>query len=94
MYAMYSPSRGNILQGAIPVKMFDAAAHGVPSVVNSGCLMGEIAEHEEIGQSVEWMNSAQLSENLFNLREVKVQLNTTSERERKRFLEALNTLIK
>jgi glycosyltransferase involved in cell wall biosynthesis len=94
MYAMYSPSRGNILQGAIPVKMFDAAAHGVPSVVNSGCLMGEIAEHEEIGQSVEWMNSAQLSESLFNLREVKVQLNTTSERERKRFLEALNTLIK
>tara|TARA_B110000459_G_scaffold165000_1_gene182425 strand:- start:23 stop:733 length:711 start_codon:yes stop_codon:yes gene_type:complete len=94
MYAMYSPSRGNILQGAIPVKMFDAAAHGVPSVVNSGCLMGEIAEREQIGQSVEWMNSAQLSESLFKLREVKVQLNTTSERERKRFLEALNTLIK
>ena len=56
--------------------------------------MGEIAEREQIGQSVEWMNSAQLSESLFTLREVKVQLNTTSERERKRFLDALNTLIK
>ena len=94
MYAMYSPTRGNILQGAVPVKMFDAAAHGVPSVVNAECLMGEIAETEEIGQSVEWMNPTQLAASLLQLREVKVQLNTTSERERKRFLEALNILIK
>ena len=52
MYALYSPVRGNILQGAIPVKMFDAAANGVPSVVNANCLMGEVAESEGIGLSV------------------------------------------
>ena len=43
MYAMYGPLRGNILQGALPVKMFDAAAQGVPSVVNNDCLMGDLA---------------------------------------------------
>ena len=93
MYAMYSPTRGNILQGALPVKMFDAAAHGVPSVVNAECLMGEVAENEEIGQSVEWMNPAQLAASLIQLRDTTVQLNTTSERERKRLLEALNPLL-
>ena len=30
MYAMYEPQRGNIMQGALPVKMFDAASFGVP----------------------------------------------------------------
>ena len=38
MFALYPPERGNILQGALPVKMFDAAANGIPSIVNSGCL--------------------------------------------------------
>ena len=51
MYAMYAPLRGNILQGALPVKMFDAAAQGVPSVVNDGCLMGDLAESEGLGKS-------------------------------------------
>ena len=93
MYAMYAPTRGNILQGALPVKMFDAAAHGVPSVVNAECLMGEVAEDEEIGHSVEWMNLSQLAASLIQLRDTTVQLNTTSERERKRLLEALNPLL-
>jgi len=93
MYALYSPVRGNILQGAIPVKMFDAAAHGVPSVVNANCLMGEVAESEGIGRSVEWMNTEQLAANLTQLRDTTVQLNTTSARERKRLLEALNPLL-
>ena len=94
MYALYSPVRGNILQGAIPVKMFDAAANGVPSVVNANCLMGEVAESEGIGLSVEWKNTQQLAKNLIHLRETTVQLNSTSVRERKRLLEALNPLLK
>ena len=93
MYALYSPNRGNILQGALPVKMFDAAAHGVPSVVNAKCLMGEVAESEEIGQTVEWLDHNQLAVSLIQLRDSRVQLNTTSERERKYFLEAVNRLL-
>ena len=34
MYAMYDSDRLNIKSGAIPTKMLDAAAHGIPSVVS------------------------------------------------------------
>ncbi len=89
MYAIYSPTRGNILQGALPVKMFDAAAFGVPSVVNNSCLMGEIAELEGIGYGVTWLNTEDLAKNLLRLRTTRVELNSTAERERKRFIQAL-----
>ena len=52
MYAVYPVLRGNILEGALPTKMFDAAAYGRPSIVNSGCLMGDIAQAEELGHTV------------------------------------------
>ena len=52
MYAVYPVLRGNILEGALPTKMFDAAAYGRPSVVNSGCLMGDIARAEKLGDTV------------------------------------------
>ena len=35
--------------GALPVKMFDAAKHGVPSLVNSECLMQDYAEKYQLG---------------------------------------------
>ena len=53
MYAVYPVLRGNILEGALPTKMFDAAAYGRPSVVNSGCLMGDIARAENLGNVVD-----------------------------------------
>ena len=89
MFAIYQPLRGNILQGALPVKMFDAAAHGVPSVVNDSCLMGELAEVENIGNSVGWLQKEELAKSLLKLRTVSVELDSTSERERKRFNEAM-----
>ena len=89
MYALYRPDRGNIMQGAIPVKMFDAAAFGVPSVVNSDCLMGEVAESEGIGIGVKWMDTEGLTKALQKLKSTKVQLNTGSERERLKFVAAL-----
>ena len=49
MYAMYSTVRGNILQGAIPTKMLDAAAFGRPSVVNKNTPMGELCSQEKLG---------------------------------------------
>jgi glycosyltransferase involved in cell wall biosynthesis len=53
MYALYPTERGNILDGALPTKMFDAAMHGRPSIVNSGCLMSDIATAERIGIPVD-----------------------------------------
>ena len=93
MFAMYRPERGNIMQGAIPVKMFDAAACGVPTVVNSNCLMSEIAEREHIGTGVEWSDEAGLTQALVDLKSKSVQLNTGSERERLKFVEALAALM-
>lgn len=92
MYAMYRPDRGNILQGAIPVKMFDAAACGVPSVVNNNCLMSEIAERENIGRGVDWTDEEELTQTLVDLKSKCVQLHTGSERERLKFVQALKPM--
>ena len=62
MYALYPPERGNILQGALPAKMFEAAAFGRPTVVNSGCHMGEVCESEQLGRAVPWGDAQARSE--------------------------------
>mgnify|MGYP003731829871 CR=1 FL=1 len=94
MYAMYSPLRGNILQGALPVKMFDAASHGVPSVVNSGCLMGEIAQLENIGVPALWNDPESVASALLSAKEMPVELNHTGEREQQRWLSAMDPVLK
>lgn len=93
MYAMYSPLRGNIIQGAIPVKMFDAAAHGVPSVVNDGCLMGELATLETMGICAEWGNLDSVKNALLNSKGMSVELNHTGEREQLRWMAAMEPVL-
>lgn len=93
MYAMYDPLRGNILDGALPVKMFDAAAHNVPSVVNSNCLMGELCEQEQLGKSVEWDNSSMLANALLSLRDSRVNMDKTALDFENHYLEAFNNLL-
>ena len=93
MYAMYDPMRGNILDGALPVKMFDAAAHNVPSVVNSDCLMGELCEQEQLGKSVEWDNSSMLVEALLSLRDSRVNMDKTALDFEKHYLEVFSKLL-
>ena len=73
MYAMYEPQRGNIMQGALPVKMFDAASFGVPTVVNSGCLMGEICQEEALGVPAPWGDAEAISAALLSLRRTNVE---------------------
>ena len=62
MYAMYDPKRGNIMQGAIPTKMLDAAAFGRPSVVNSNTPMGELCETEGIGITADYGDVLKIAE--------------------------------
>ena len=93
MFALYPPERGNILQGALPVKMFDAAANGIPSIVNSGCLMGELAESEGIGKAVAWDDAVATSNAMLELRGTTVELKISSQREKKRFLAAVLPLL-
>ena len=92
MFAMYNPARGNIKQGALPVKMFDAAAHGVPSIVNSHSLMGDICIREELGLAVAWNDSEALKDALISLKGERVKLVTTSSTEKDKFIMAFNDL--
>ena len=73
MYAMYEPQRGNIMQGALPVKMFDAASFGIPTVVNSDCLMGEICQEEALGVPAPWGDAEAISAALLSLRGTNVE---------------------
>ena len=93
MYAMYDPLRGNILDGALPVKMFDAAAHNVPSVVNSNCLMGELCEQEQLGKSVEWDNPSMLADALLSLRDSRVNMDKTASDFENHYLEVFSKLL-
>tara|TARA_B100000886_G_scaffold74716_1_gene48223 strand:+ start:87 stop:842 length:756 start_codon:yes stop_codon:yes gene_type:complete len=77
VYAMYNPERGNIADGALSTKMFDAASFGIPSVVNANCLMGEICGVENLGKSVTWGDSVELKNALLELRESRVKLEKT-----------------
>ena len=85
MFAMYSPQRGNIMQGALPVKMFDAASKGIPSVVNADCLMADVLAAEGLGRSVPWGAVETLAEALLALKDVVVDLGATGEREHARW---------
>lgn len=92
MYAVYDPARGNILDGALPVKVFDAAVHGVPSVVNSGCLVADLVEHEGTGISVLWNNPEQLASALLQLKGKDVAPGSMEPREKERFLAVISGL--
>ncbi len=89
MFAMYAPLRGNILQGALPVKMFDAAAYGIPSVVNDDCLMSDVLNLEGLGQAANWGDPKRVAEALLQCKDMCVDLNANGEREHQRWLNAM-----
>ena len=77
MYAMYNPERGNIADGALSTKMFDAASLGIPSIVNADCLMGEICMVENLGKPVVWGDSEQVKNALLEVKDSRVELQKT-----------------
>jgi glycosyltransferase involved in cell wall biosynthesis len=92
MFAMYRPDRGNIDDGALPSKMFEAAAYGRPSIVNKGAPMGELCVNEELGVAVDWGNSQQLAEAILSLEGYSTYLAVDEIREKKRFLEVFESI--
>ena len=93
MYAMYDPIRGNIKDGAIPVKMFDAASFGIPSIVNSDCLMGELCEKEGLGLSVKWGDSKSLADALLRLKNSRVKLQKNARKSRNDYILLFQSLL-
>ena len=64
MFAMYSTERGNIMQGAIPTKMLDAAAFGRPSIVNSDTPMGILCSNEKLGVTAPFNNLEEIAKGM------------------------------
>ena len=91
MYAMYNPSRGNISDGALPVKMFDAAAFGRPSLVNSDEPMGEYCLANNLGSTATFGNIAEVAESLDNLHGMVVEYDEGEDREI--FLSVIKSLL-
>ena len=92
MFAMYSPERGNINEGAIPSKMFEAAAYGRPSIVNANTPMGDLCNSENLGLSVSWNDVQGLSTAIVQLNGTRTELNIDSNRERERFCKVIREL--
>ena len=92
MFAMYPPERGNIAEGALPSKMFEAAAYGRPSIVNRDVPMGDVCESESLGRAIDWGDAQELAEVIIDLHESTVTLLHDSSRERDRFIEVINRL--
>jgi len=93
MYAMYEPQRDNILQGALPVKMFDAASFGVPTVVNADCLMGEICQEEDLGLPAAWGDAESISAALLSLRGTIVEPSDQGLNQQKKLIAAVESLL-
>jgi len=92
MFAMYPPQRGNIREGALPSKMFEAAAFGRPCIVNKGVPMGTICETESLGRSVSWGDMVELADSILDLKDVNVELQSDAKREKERFLQIIDEL--
>jgi len=92
MYALYPPFRGNIMDGALPVKMFDAASYGRPSVVNAGCHMAEVCESEGLGVATEWADAQALADALVQADGLTVKLSRGEQGEKQRFMAQVNGL--
>ncbi len=92
MYAMYPPERGNIREGAIPAKMFEAAAFGRPSIVNFDTPMGELCENENLGQAISWGDIDGLSKAIMSLKDTQVFLQKDAQLEREKFLKLFSEI--
>ena len=71
--------------------MFDAAVHGRPSIVNSGCLMGDVVKAEKLGGVVETGNPAALKkviETFMHDKIAKIKLDRTWSGEAQRLIAA------
>ena len=73
MYAMYDDSRANIQLGAIPTKMLDASAFGIPSVTNSGTPMGDLCLNEKIGTVAPYGDTEKIAQAILDAYQMEVK---------------------
>ena len=93
MYAMYNPEKENIRQGALPVKMFDAAAFGRPTVTTAGVPMGDFCIEHKLGTVASFGVVDSVSDAIKNAYEIDVVTKQIEEDERMKFMSAVESIL-
>ena len=93
MYAMYNPGKENIRQGALPVKMFDAAAFGRPTVTTAGVPMGDFCIEHKLGVVASFGDVGSVADAIKDAYELDVVTEQTEEDERTKFMLTVESIL-
>lgn len=92
-FAMYNPEKENIRQGALPVKMFDAAAFGRPTITTSDVPMGDFCLENNLGVVAPFGDKNAVSNAMIEAYKMDVVSSHSEEDERKRFLTFIQSIL-
>ena len=81
MYAVYPPDRLNIKEGALSVKMLDAASFGIPSVVSKGNPMTDFCEKHKLGVSVDYNDIDSICKGIILASDLEVNCNLSEDKD-------------
>ena len=93
MYAMYNPKTENIRQGALPVKMFDAAAYGRPTVTTAGVPMGDFCIEHKLGTVALFGDVDSVAGAIMEAYDLDIVPNQREEVERKKFISLVESIL-
>ena len=93
MYAMYNPKTENIRQGALPVKMFDAAAFGRPTVTSAHVPMGDFCHENKLGAVASFGDRDSISTAIKEAYEMDVLSIHSEENEREKFVTLVQSIL-
>ena len=93
MFAMYNPERENIRQGALPVKMFDAAAFGRPTLTTAHVPMAEFCLENNLGVVATFGDLDSIANAIEEAYEIDVVSVRSEEDERKKFVTLIESIL-
>ena len=93
MFAMYNPERENIRQGALPVKMFDAAAFGRPTVTTAHVPMADFCLENKLGVVATFGDLDSIANAIEEAYEMDVGSVHSEEDERKKFVTLIESIL-
>ena len=93
MFAMYNPERENIRQGALPVKMFDAAAFGRPTLTTAHVPMAEFCLENNLGVVATFGDLDSIANAIEEAYEMDVVSVHSEEDERKKFVTLIESIL-
>jgi glycosyltransferase involved in cell wall biosynthesis len=93
MFAVYNPERENIRQGALPVKMFDAAAFGRPTVTTAHVPMADFCLENNLGVVASFGDQNSIAKAIEEAYEMDVVSVHSEEDERKKFVTLIESIL-